>query len=97
MTDLSRRPVSYQRPKMPRALTLSERMNAKAVLRFAEEIGYAKGAANLHHENRTFETGAEYLAWLAGHRRGYAELLEKVASEDAAVRVREQFMRSQFE
>ena len=43
-------------------------------LQNAEDIGYIRGLADAHVESRTFETGAEYRAWLRGWRRGQAEL-----------------------
>lgn len=41
-------------------------------LRHAHWFGFGRGYANKHYEERTFQTGAEYLAWLAGHREGVA-------------------------
>lgn len=86
----------WSRPRAPRPLSPSERFDAKAVLDFAEGVGYAKGAANLHYEDRTFATGAEYLRWLAGWRRGYAEFLQARAEEEVAAQARNEFMREQL-
>jgi len=43
-------------------------------LDFARNCGWGRGYHDKHDESRTFETGAEYLAWMAGWREGYAQL-----------------------
>jgi len=39
-------------------------------LQQAESLGYVRGIADKHYEPRTFSTGAEYIAWLRGWRKG---------------------------
>jgi len=57
-------------------------------LQQAESLGYVRGVANKHYEPRTFSTGAEYIAWLRGWRKGQQVLKLKRAddaSQQAAV------------
>jgi ribosome modulation factor len=51
----------------------------------AEALGFSRGYADVHHEERTFETGAEYIAWLRGWRKGQTAL--KAEREVAAGRL----------
>lgn len=44
-------------------------------LSYANSLGYGRGYNNKHHEDTNFVTGAEYLAWLAGHREGQKDRL----------------------
>lgn len=39
----------------------------------ARDIGWNRGFKDIHYESRNFQTGAEYLAWLAGWRAGQAK------------------------
>lgn len=56
----------------------------------AYDIGFNRGVADHHYESRTFQTGAEYTAWLAGWRGGQVELHNRIriarATEDRAQR-----------
>ena len=66
----------------------------KLLLRNAEEIGYTRGLADQHHEKRTFETGAEYTAWLRGWRRGQAEYKGQAEQVERMQMATERTMRS---
>lgn len=50
-------------------------------LRFARDIGYFRGLFDKHYEGRNFDTGAEWLSWLAGWRVGIAEFRAAAAAE----------------
>lgn len=50
-------------------LVLPRRPNTsdmRLLLSFAHDVGYARGLADHHTEERNFTTGAEWLSWLRG-------------------------------
>jgi ribosome modulation factor len=66
----------------------------KARLEFARDVGYYRGLSDKHEEPRNFETGPEWLSWLAGWRAGQAELK---AQRDAEVGRQEEIENSMME
>jgi ribosome modulation factor len=63
----------------------------------AEDLGYSRGYNDVHHEVHTFETGAEYIAWLRGWRKGQAALKAEHAKESAEQTRTERIMRELLE
>ena len=66
-------------------------------LRNAESRGEARGRADKHYENFTFSTGAEYIAWLRGWRRGQAALKAEQRAAAAEQARLERIMRNLLE
>lgn len=73
---------------------LAKRGDLRWRLRDAECIGYCRGFADKHYEDRTFETAAEYAAWLRGWRKGQADLRVARAQEAAEQARIERIMRN---
>ena len=61
-------------------------------LEFAHDIGYFRGLNDKHEEARNFQTGAEWLSWLRGHREGQAVLKALRAAEVRQQEEKEQAM-----
>jgi hypothetical protein len=66
-------------------------------LRNAEALGEARGRADKHYETGDFGTGAEYIAWLRGWRRGQAALKAEQRAAAAEQARLERIMRNLLE
>lgn len=63
----------------------------------AFDIGFNRGLADQHYESRTFRTGSEYVAWLAGWRAGQAELRIRKRAKDVTREKYEKEARERFD
>lgn len=63
-------------------------------LAHAHWFGFGRGYADKHYENRNFETGAEWLSWLAGWREGQVAMKLDNAKRLAAKEREERIMKA---
>jgi ribosome modulation factor len=97
--------ANIQPPKKTRMATLTRIINKPQPVRdlkerpaFARDVGYFRGLSDKHEEPRNFDTGAEWLSWLAGWRVGQAELkaqreAERERLEEVEAVMIEEFLR----
>lgn len=96
-------PSGRRAPRFPKSLARRRNLlvipkrpatqDLRLQLAFAHDVGYARGLADKHHEDRNFATGAEWLAWLAGWREGQRDLAEKQRIETRELAMKEKALR----
>jgi hypothetical protein len=80
---------------MMRRVVTAEPSNEAMAQELAEREGFCSGKADRHYTQRDYATGAEYIAWLKGWRRGQVEF-EKRNPNTRTVRARLEAIRAEW-